>query len=694
MARPLTGRGPGLAAAGRWLAGSADTAVAALVVTIVVMMVVPVPPPLLDVLIAANLTFSLVVLLMTMYTQEPLEIAVFPSLLLLATLFRLALNVSSTRLILLQGDAGAIIHQFGHFVVGGDLVVGLVVFFILVVIQFVVITRGAERVAEVAARFTLDALPGKQMSIDADLSAGLIDEQEARARRQRIAREADFYGAMDGASKFVKGDAIAGVIITVVNLVGGVLIGTLRDGRPLAEAVQAYSLLTVGDGLVSQIPALLLATATGIVVTRAASDEHLGSDLRQQVFSNPRVLRIAAAFLAVLALVPGLPKLPFLVLAGIALAGARGLQERERRRQAEEAARAREAEQAARAEPEPVAAVPVDPIEIELGYGLLGLADEARGGDLLARIAAIRRQLAQDLGVVVPLVRVRDNMLLDSHTYVIRLRGAEAGRGQLMPDHYLAMATGLETEPVEGIETVEPAFGLPALWVPAAQRERAELAGYTVVDPASVLATHLSELLRRNAYRLLTRQDTRQLLDTVRETAPALVEELLQHLSLGEIQKVLQNLLREGVPIRDLITIGEALADHAPATRDVDLLTEYVRHQLAAQISERLPVRDGKLQVLAIDPAVEQVIRDSLQQGPGGSHAAVPADWLGRLLRAAQAEVRRIAAQGIEPVVLCAPVIRLHLFRLLEAAVPHLTVVSYNELVPHLQVETVGVIRA
>lgn len=690
----MTGQvtGTGSALLGR-LAASADTAVAALVVTVVVMMVVPLPAPVLDVLIAANLTFALVVLLMTMYTQEPLEIAVFPSLLLLATLFRLALNVSATRLILLQGDAGAIIRQFGHFVVGGDLVVGLVVFFILVIIQFVVITRGAERVAEVAARFTLDALPGKQMSIDADLSAGLIDEQEARARRQRVAREADFYGAMDGASKFVKGDAIAGVIITFINLIGGILIGVLRDGRPLADAVETYCLLSVGDALVAQIPALLLSTATGIVVTRAAGEDNLGGELRQQVFSNPRVLQIAAVFLVLLALVPGLPKVPFLILAGVALAGAVGLRRQERRRQEEEAARSAEAERAARVQAEPAAAIQVDPIEIELGYGLLGLADESRGGDLLARVAAIRRQMAQDLGIVVPLVRVRDNMLLDSHTYVIRLRGAEAGRGQLMPDRYLAMATGLETEPIEGMETVEPAFGLPALWIAPEDRERAELAGYTVVDPTSVLATHLSELLRRHAHRLLTRQDTRQLLDAVRETAPALVEELLQHLSLGEVQKVLQNLLREGVPIRDLITIGEALADHAPHTRDVDLLTEYVRHELAPQISERLPVRDGRLRVITIDAAVEQAIRDSLQQGPGGSHPAPPPDWLARLLRAAQAEVRRVATQGIEPVVLCAPVIRLHLYRLLESAVPNLTVVSYNELVPQLQVETVGVIR-
>jgi len=690
LARQVTGTGSTLLT---HLSASADTAVAALVVTVVVMMVVPLPAPVLDVLIATNLTFALVVLLMTMYTQEPLEMAVFPSLLLLATLFRLALNVSATRLILLQGDAGAIIRQFGHFVVGGDLVVGLVVFFILVIIQFVVITRGAERVAEVAARFTLDALPGKQMSIDADLAAGVIDEQEARARRQRVAREADFYGAMDGASKFVKGDAIAGVIITFINLIGGILIGVLRDGRPLADAVDTYCLLSVGDALVAQIPALLLSTATGIVVTRAAGEDNLGSELRQQVFSNPRVLQIAAIFLVLLALVPGLPKVPFLILAGVALAGAIGLRRQERRRREEEAARSAEAERAARVQAEPAAAIQVDPIEIELGYGLLSLADESRGGDLLARVAAIRRQLAQDLGIVVPLVRVRDNMLLDSHTYVIRLRGAEAGRGQLMPDRYLAMATGLETEPIEGMETVEPAFGLPARWIAAEDRERAELAGYTVVDPTSVLATHLSELLRRHAHRLLTRQDTRQLLDALRETAPALVEELLQHLSLGEVQKVLQNLLREGVPICDLITIGEALADHAPQTRDVDLLTEYVRHELAPQISERLPVREGRLRVITIDAAVEQAIRDSLQQGPGGSHPAPPPDWLARLLRAAQAEVRRVATQGIEPVVLCAPVIRLHLYRLLESAVPNLTVVSYNELVPHLQVETVGVIR-
>lgn len=668
-----------------------DVALAVAVIAILAMMVVPLPPVLLSLLLSLNLTLSLVILLATIYAREPLEFYVFPSLLLLTTLFRLALNVSSTRLILLHGYAGEVIEKFGQFVVGGNPVVGFIVFLILVVIQFVVITRGAERVSEVAARFTLDAMPGKQMSIDADLNAGLIDQEEARRRRREIEREADFYGAMDGASKFVKGDAVAGLVIVAINIVGGFVVGMAQQGLGWQEALHRYTLLTVGDGLVTQIPALLISTGTGILVTRAASEAHLGEDLASQILAQPRGLSIAAASLILLGLLPGLPKLPFLLL-GVAFAGV--------------AYAARRPEREADVEEPPPAPAPaedlstpegmarllqVDPLEIELGCALLGLADPQRGGDLMSRIGLVRRQLAAELGFVLPLVRVRDNMQLHPNAYVIRLRGAEVARGETRPDHLLALDPEGTGRDLPGIETRDPTFGLPARWIPRDARYQAEVAGLAVVEPTAVLMTHLTHVVRTHAHELLGRQEVRALLDSVRQRAPVVVDELVPNLlTTGEVQKVLQNLLREGVPVRDLVVILETLADWAPVTRDPDQLTEAVRQRLGRQISRDLPGRDGKLLAITLDHELEQALAGSAGREP----AALSPDQVRAVLSSLGEAASRLLAQGAEPVVVCAPLARLRFRRLVERAWPQVRVVAWNELDPDLQIQIVGTVRA
>ncbi|MEW6523392.1 MAG: flagellar biosynthesis protein FlhA [Bacillota bacterium] len=664
------------------------------IITVVVMMVVPLPWLLLDLLLALNLALAVTILLVTMYAGQPLEFSIFPALLLVATLFRLALNVSSTRLILLNGFAGRVIAAFGQFVVGGNPVVGFVVFLILVVIQFAVITRGAERVAEVAARFTLDAMPGKQMSIDADLNAGLLTEDEARKRRQEIEREADFYGAMDGASKFVKGDAIAGLIITIINLFGGVLTGMLQRGMDLAGAWDNYALLTVGDGLVSQLPALVISTATGIMVTRAASTGSLGADMLGQVLGEPKVLYLAGGVLAALALVPGLPTLPFGALALALLFMARKTAARQRQAGVEKERLEREQEMEAVRRPESVLElVQVDPLEIELGLNLLNLADASQGGDLLERVVMIRRQLALELGVVVPPIRVRDNIgRLEPSSYVIKLRGVEVGSGQLLPGHLLAMDPGSVSDVVQGIETTEPAFGLPARWIPEAERPHAELAGYTVVEPSAVLATHLSELLKRHGPELLTRQEVQNLVNLVKEKHPALVEELTPGLvSLGEIQKVLQNLLHEGVPIRDLVTIFEALADVARNSRDLASMTESVRQALARSITRQYGLDRKRTPVVVLDPAVEDRLLASIRDGRGpAGDARLVQELLANLGR----ELEGVTGRGHWPILLCSPLVRYYVKRLFERALPRLVVLSYDELDSRAQVESVGVVRA
>jgi flagellar biosynthesis protein FlhA len=668
-----------------------DLVVVLAVVLVVVMMVLPLPPFLLDLLLAINISLSLLILLLAMNIKGALEISIFPSLLLITTLFRLALSVSSTRLILLTGNPGRIIIAFGDFVVGGNYVVGFVIFLILVVVQFIVITKGSERVAEVAARFTLDAMPGKQMSIDADLNAGLISESEARQRRQLIAREADFYGAMDGAAKFVKGDAIAGIIILVIDLLGGLAIGMFQKGMDLTGALSRYALLTVGDGLVNQIPALLISTATGIVVTRGASENNLGADFTRQLFSQYRVLVTAGVAVAAFGLFGGLPKLPFIAL-GASLGGlAFAVRRAEKGQEIEEETVAEQQRLEEARKPESVASLlQVDPIEMEIGYSLIPLVDESQGGDLLDRISMIRRQCAIELGVLVPVIRIRDNLQLNPDEYVVKIKGIQVGRGELMVNHYLAMDAGGVTEQITGIPTTEPAFGLKALWVDAAARERAEYAGYTVVDPPAVLATHLTEIIRTHAHELLGRQEVKALLDSARESYSAVVDELVPELlTVGEVQKVLQNLLREGVPIRNLVTILETLADMAPVTRDVDYLTEYVREALGRQISQ-IYQENGVLTVLTLSPEWEEVIADALQHTDRGLTVALDPRVLQQLFG--------VLGQALEehvlpyPVIVVSPQIRMALKRLTERALPRLVVLSYNEISPDVQVNAVGTV--
>ncbi len=673
---------------------NADLLVVLAVVLIVVMMILPLPPALLDVLLALNITLALLILMLTMNVNGALQFSIFPSLLLVATLFRLALNISTTRLILLHGYAGEIVQAFGNFVVGGNYVVGFVVFLILVVIQFVVITKGSERVAEVAARFTLDAMPGKQMSIDADLNAGLIDEEQARARRSEIEREADFYGAMDGAAKFVKGDAIAGIIITVINVLGGFAIGIGQLGMPFAEALQKYTLLTVGDGLVTQIPALLISTATGIIITRAASEANMGQDVSRQLLSEPKVLATAAAVLFLFGLVPGLPFAPFFGLAAVLGAMATiTTRQLKARREAEAQQELAAADEAPR-EPEKVSSLlKVDTVELEIGYGLIPLVDAEHGGDLLDRITMIRRQMALELGLVVPPIRIRDNMQLDPNVYSIKIKGIEIGKGELAPNHYLAMDSGSTTAKIEGIETVEPAFGLQALWIAEERRDEAELAGYTVVDPPSIVATHLTEVIRMNAPELLGRQDVRKLLDELKEEHSSLVDEVVPDLlTVGEVQRVLQGLLREGVPIRDLVSILEALADGARHTKDLVSLTELAREALARQISLLCTGEKGFIPVVTLDPTLEQEIADSVHHTDRGISITLPPERVEQLFDRLSHSLERAATMGHQAVVLCSPAIRPAFKRLTARVLPRLVVVSYNEVAPNAQVQSVGMV--
>jgi len=672
----------------RRLVRYSDVALAAGVVAIVALMILPVPAHVLDILITTNIALALTILLVSLYIQEPLQFSAFPTVLLLATLFRLALNITSTRLILLQGNAGEVINAFGRFVVGGNYVVGIVVFVILVVIQFVVITNGAGRVAEVAARFTLDAMPGKQMSIDADLNAGLITEEEARRRRQEIAREADFYGAMDGASKFVKGDAIAGIVIILINILGGIAIGALQRGLSLGEALRTYALLTVGDGLVSQIPALLISTATGIIVTRSASDANLGLDLARQIFSAPRALAIAGVLLAVLGLAPGLPAPPFFLGAVGMLGAALALRQPARPAAAEIPPPASETEEAM---PE---VAPVDPLELEIGYGLIPLVDQAAGGQLLRRITLLRKQIAQELGFVMPTVRIRDNLTLRPNEYRILVRGIKAGEGEVYPDRLMAMSTTGEPPQLEGIAAREPAFGLQAVWIAEGQRAAAEAQGYAVVDAASVITTHLSEVVRRHAAQLLRRQDVQRLLDSVRREHPAVVDELVPHLlSLSEVHQVLQLLLEEQVPIRDLVTILEVLGNHARSVRTVHVLAEHVRHALAAAITQQYVAADGTLGALVLHPDLATQLQESIHHGEDGPQLALPPERLQALLSAVAQEMERVAALGYQPVLLAPASLRAALSRTLRRSLPNLAVLAYHEVAPRIRVQILGTVR-
>jgi flagellar biosynthesis protein FlhA len=664
------------------------------IIGIVLMMIVPIPVMLLDVLLVINITLAIIILLVAMNTQEALQFSIFPSLLLITTLFRLALNVSTTRNILAHGHAGEVVHTFGSFVAAGNLVVGFVVFLILVIVQFIVITKGSERVAEVAARFTLDAMPGKQMSIDADLNAGLINEQQARDRRNKIEKEADFYGAMDGASKFVKGDAIASIIILIVNLIGGFILGMMA-GKSFSESASLYTILSIGDGLVSQIPALLISTASGLIVTRASSEGNLASDLTSQLFAYPKLMYIAAGTLLLLGTFTPIGIFSTYPLAGLLIFAAMKMSGNLRRKQ--ELSHQLEEEQQieeVRSPESVVSLLQVDPIEFEFGYGLIPLADSGQGGDLLDRIILIRRQCALELGIVVPVIRIRDNIQLKPNEYVIKIRGNSVARGELLLNHYLAMSPGFEDDAVSGIETVEPAFGLPAIWIDDAMKERAEMSGYTVVDPPSVVATHLTEVIKRHAHELIGRQETRALVDNVKETYPALVEELVPAiLSIGDIQKVLAKMLREKISVRDMVTILETLADFGSYTKDPDILTEYVRQALSRQITQQYAPEGDALKVITVGPTLERKIAESVQQTEQGSYLALDPSSSQMIHHRISEQVTKAVQSGQQPVILTSPTIRMYLKQLLERTLQDVPVLSYSELEPNVEIQSLGVVN-
>jgi flagellar biosynthesis protein FlhA len=662
------------------------------VVAIVLMLVVPLPAAVLDLLLGLNITASLLILLVAMQIKKPLDFAVFPSLILIATLFRLALNVSSTRLVLTDGYAGKVIEAFGHFVIGGSLVVGLVIFVILTIIQFVVITNGAGRVAEVGARFTLDAMPGKQMAIDADLNAGLIDEKQARKRRTEVTAEADFYGSMDGASKFVKGDAIAGIIVTMINLIGGMAIGVLQRGMGPGEAVSTYSLLTVGDGLVSQIPALLLSTATGIIVTRSASEGDMGSDLLAQLGRFKQPVRIAGGAAIAMCLIPGLPKLPFLVIGALFLLMASRMQEATAEDD-DAGATAAVDDAPAPDSPEAIAEkMRVDPLELEVAFDLVDLVDSARGGDLLDRVKALRRKVAMETGLVIPLVRTRDNLDLPASQYVIWLNGVPAAKGTSPAGTVLAIGDSLDALP--GRATREPVFGLPAKWVPVELQRQAEMAGATVVDRSSVITTHLAEVVRQNAAQLLGREDVRVLVEMVRRTHPVVVEELTPTLlTLGEVQRVLHGLLDENVSIRDLVRIFEALSVRAKVSTDVDGLVEAARAALGSAISHPYVTPDERLHVLTLDPAFEQRLLEAVRPSEGGQVLALDAGTVDALINGCTGLLGDAERLGLTPVLVCSPQVRAALSRLMRQILPRLPVISYTEVSRTAQIESLGVVN-
>lgn len=672
-----------------------DLSVVVGVILIVAMLIIPFPTWLLSILIMLNISLALLVLLNSMNMKEPLQFSVFPSLLLLLTLYRLGLNVSTTRAILTHGEAGGVVETFGSFVVGGNVIVGIVVFIILVIIQFIVITKGSERVSEVAARFTLDAMPGKQMSIDADLNAGMISEHEAKDRREKVSREADFYGAMDGASKFVKGDAIAGIIIVMINLIFGIVVGVTQLGLPIADAAKQFSLLTVGDGIVSQLPALLISTATGIVVTRAASDGNLGTDITGQLMAYPKMLYITGGTIFILGLFTPIEDILTIPIAGLLVFGGymfsrvpkqdiTEIQEMEEEIQTDEMKK-----------PESVVSLlNVDPIEFEFGYGLIPLADSNQGGDLLDRIVMIRRQLAIELGLVIPVVRIRDNIQLQPNEYRLKIKGSEMARGELLLDHYLAMSPGIDDDSIEGIDTVEPSFGLPAKWITEEVKEQAEIFGYTVVDPPSVVSTHITEVIKNNAHELLGRQETKQLIDHLKESYPILVEEVTPNpLTVGEIQKVLGKLLRENVSVRNLPIIFETLADFGKVTTDTDLLTEYVRQALARQITNQYRAGGQTIRVVTVSGKIEKVIVDNIQQTEHGNYLALDPSVSQAILESLATQVEQLSIMEQSPIVLCSPAVRMYVRQLTERYFPQIPILSYNELEANVEVQSVGVVN-
>lgn len=673
-----------------------DIVVSVGIIFMILMIIIPMPEFLVDIMLSMNISLSLLILLIAMFNREALDFSVFPSLLLITTIFRIALNITTTRYILLKGDAGDVIEAFGNFVMGGNAIVGFIVFIIIMIVNFMVITKGSERVSEVAARFTLDAMPGKQMAIDADLNSGMIDETQARTRRSKIQREADFYGSMDGATKFVKGDSIAGIIITFINLLGGILMGILYLNISAGEALQKYALLAVGDGLVSSIPSLLISAATGIIVTRSASEDNLGNDLRNQLFNNSTIMFIVSGVLFFLALTP-LPTLPYLVLSVVfAFVGnsirVKG-QEGEKTDVKEEQVSKDDVEEIRRPE-NVLPLLNVEAIELEFGYGIIPLADKSQGGDLFDRLVMIRRQCALELGIIVPMIRLRDNIQLQPNEYIIKIKGVEVAGGSVLFDHYLAMNPGNADGELSGIDTVEPSFGLPAKWIDSKEREKAEIYGYTVVDPPSIIATHLTEIIKRYAHELIGRQDVKMLVDNLKETQPSLVDEVTPALlSLGEIQKVLANLLRESVSIRNFATIVEALADYAQVTKDTDMLTEYVRQSMYRNITNQfMPQKEAK--VITMDQDVEKNIMESLQTTETGTYMALDPVRSKRLLNNINEQVEKALSLGEQPIIVTAPIVRFYLKKFIEQLSSDIIVLSYNEIDPTAKIQSIGMVSA
>jgi len=675
--------------------GNYDLLVAGFIVGIILMIIIPLPPEMLDVLLIFSIASSMVIFLMTLFTEEPLQFSVFPSLLLITTLYRLALNISSTRLILSEAYAGKVISAFGDFVVGGDYVVGLIVFIIIMLVQFVVITNGSSRVSEVAARFTLDAMPGKQMAIDADFNAGLINEEQAKERRSKLQKEADFFGSMDGATKFVKGDAIAGVIITLINVIGGLIIGSTRMGMAMTESAQTYTILTVGDGLVSQIPALLISTGTGIMVTRSKSGQSFGKEFSGQLLTFPKVIGLASGILFILGMVPALPNLLFLVMAVGTFSLYWYLQKAEKIDQVKMEQQKLQAASEEQKQPENVQKFfKVEPLEIEIGYKLVGLTDQSQGGDLLERLASVRRQCASELGIYVRPIRIRDNLQLEPSRYVFKIKGIALAEGDIMPHYYLAMDSDNMGRKIEGIPTQEPTFGLPALWIKNDQKISAEIQGFTVVDATTVLITHLIEFIKNHAHELLGRQDVKELIDVVKETDPSVVEDLVPDaLTLGEIQKVMQNLLRERIPVRDLVTILEALSDGVRVSRDQDYLTQYVRIALGRTICQMHSNHEGKIFVITLEPMLEQKIADSIQPVQEGGYPVLEPGKAQSIIGQLTSLWEKVSLEGIQPVLLCSAKVRLPFRRLIERYVPQIHVMSISELVADVEIESVGVVK-
>lgn len=670
-----------------------DIGVALYLLAALLFLIVPVGPNLLDILLALNIALSLVVLLNALFANEVLDMSSFPTILLFTTIFRIALNVSSTRLILTTGDSGNVVTTFGGFVGGGSPIIGLVVFTILLLVQFIVINKGSERIAEVTARFTLDAMPGKQMAVDADLSAGVISEAQARERREKIQSESSFFGAMDGATKYVKGDATAGLLITIITFIGGMVIG-ITSGLDAGEAFNKYAILAIGDGLVSQIPSLCISLSTGILVTKVSAETDSGDLLVNQLFSIPKVMYTVGGTMIILGLATPLSNFIFSIYGLIFILAGRAISKHLEIASIEEQVSKEEEEGEEVRRPENVSSLlEVDPIELEFGYGLIPLADVNQGGDLLDRVVLIRRQIAIELGTIVPIVRLRDNIQLGPNQYIIKIKGVKVSQGEIMFDHYMAMNPGYVEEEISGIPTTEPAFGLPAMWITEAQREKAESFGYTVVDPPSIIATHLTEIIKTYLHELLTRQDVQNLLDNVSEKNPVLISELVPKLlSVGEIQKVLQNLLREEISIRDLTTILETLADYAPSTRDVDLLTEYVRQGLKRAISNKFFSRDEITSVVTLDPQIEEEIMASVKHTEQGSYMTLEPQKTEAIMRSVQEETRKLEELGKTPIIITSPIVRMYFKKLSQDYFKDLIILSYNEIEGDVELQSVGMV--